>query len=174
MIERVTFTLEHNIKHVEDLYEELNKCDPNGKKQEKNLNMEIKRKDIPQALVGASHILKSFTERMNFEIPFYEKLLSYAMEPYSNIFGISVESFHGNFNSIQHALVTMSSFRAGTVKANFKIKHYRTLIDGLLRDKREVERAWYKASESIDMLLLHIERGKQQATKVERYFSELI
>ncbi len=173
-VERATHTLEHIDKPFEDLYGKLNKRGPKGKKQKKTSTMTMSRKDIPRTMAGGDHVLKDLTEWMSFEIPYFEKLLSNAMVFYNSTLGKRVEFFNGHFNTIQHALATIGSFRAEAVNANFAVKYYRTMISGLLRSEPEFERAWYRTSESIDTLLQHIENGKQQATKVETYLSELI
>jgi hypothetical protein len=174
LIERVTFTLSHIVKEIEDLYKRLNTRIANGKKQEKVIDMTDNEKDILSAVTNTGHFLADFVYRMNFEIPLFEESLSMAMESYTNISGKRVEFINDHSNIIQHALDAVITFRSGTIKSNVKVKNFRKLIEGVLWKEPELESKCHQVFESIDKLLHRIENGKQQATKVETYLSELI
>ena len=174
LIDRVTFTLTQIVKGIECMHKKLNKRNSNGKKQKRAIDIPMSEKEILRTATNATYFLDDFTCRMKCDIPLFEKSLSKAMESYSGISNKRFELINDNSNSIQHALDTVSAFRSATIKSNVKVRNFRKLLEGFLWKEPEFEIACQNAFESIDKLMQHIENGKQQATKVETYLSELI
>ncbi len=174
LIERVNATLDHIDKLINDLYNRVNKRSTNGKKQKKLLEIPMKEKESLMAANNVSYFLTDFTYRINFEIPLFEESLKMAMEPYNNISDKRKGFSNDNSNILKNVLDAVINFRLETINSNINVKKVRKLIEGLPWKEPEFESACHNAVESIDLLLHHIENGKQQATKVETYLSELI
>lgn len=174
LIERATFTLNHIARGVTDLFKRLNKRNANGKKQKKAMDMTMSEREMVRTVTNAAYFLTDFEKRVNLEIPIFEESVKTAMDFYTDIPGNGVESIDCNSSIIQDALNAASTFRTGTIKSCVKVKNFRKLIEGFSWKGSEFETEFHNAFTSVDKLLLHIENGKQRATKVETYLSELI
>lgn len=175
LFERTSFSLNHIVTGVEDLFKKLSKLETNTKEPQQTTDFMMKNgKGNLRMVTLAADFLTDFIFRMKCENSLFESTLRKALKPYSNLPSKRNGFITDNTQIIHNALTVVSGFRSETVKANAKVKQFRRLLDRFPWKGFGYDRVFNDAFEAVDELISHIENGKQQATKLEAYFSELI